>query len=248
MDPATVVKAISLIKLPTAAAYTRLETEYIAVCAQRDTLLADVQSRHAAAAAAESARRRREEEAALEKKNPIQEYIELLNSQGEEAWKDAMIGMGMGPDVPKLFRYAGKIRNKHMTKRDTEKLLKELWKERVADPAVAAGKAPDMVDFLGSQLQKRVGIAAAVLELGYNFLYGLWQYKYDADCELFLKVLTGETPEDVYIAQVRLQEELTDLFATMDRSRSSAPTGVLTKVRYMRGQCRAFDCFSVHFS
>jgi hypothetical protein len=149
---------------------------------------------------------------------------------GEDAWKDALIGMGLAPEVPKLFRHAGKVRNKHLSKRDTEKLVKELWKERMADPAAAAGRAPDLVDFVGAQLQKRLGIAAAVVEMGYNFLYGLWAFKWDADCELFLRILTGETPEDVYIAQVRLQSELEDLFAALDRAKGT-PTGILNRVR-----------------
>ena len=42
-------------------------------------------------------------------------------------------------------------------------------------------------------------------QMGYNLLYGLWKYAWDADCELFLKILEGETKEDVYVQQVQLQ-------------------------------------------
>lgn len=42
--------------------------------------------------------------------------------------------MGQGPEIPKLFRLGGKVRNKHIAKRDTEKLVKEIWKERMNDP------------------------------------------------------------------------------------------------------------------
>ena len=113
----------------------------------------------------EAARRRREEEAQLEKKNAVQQYLDLLTSQGEDAWKEQLIGMGQGQEVPKLFRHSGKIRNKHMSKRDTEKLVKELWKERLVDPAVSAGRAGELVDFVGAYLQKKVGIAAAVIDV-----------------------------------------------------------------------------------
>ena len=41
--------------------------------------------------------------------------------------------------------------------------------------------------------------------MGYNFLYGLWKYSWDADCELFLKILQEETKEDVYTQQIQLQ-------------------------------------------
>ena len=45
----------------------------------------------------------------------------------------------------------------------------------------------------------------ALLQAAYNLLYGVWKYKWDADCELFLRILSNEVREDVYIAQVNLQ-------------------------------------------
>ena len=44
-----------------------------------------------------------------------------------------------------------------------------------------------------------------MLQAAYNLLYGVWKYKWDADCELFLRILSNEVREDVYIAQVTLQ-------------------------------------------
>ena len=273
--------------------------------------------------------------------------------------------------VPKLFRHSGRVRNKHLSKRDTEKLVKEIWRERMADPgrevaggldgggeshaeccsccgacgpccpltaapllprclspaAALAGTAVDLLEFVFQQLQKKVGIMTAVVEVrgtgqwgvarrwarravvagrrrarsavvaqaarptpaapppppqaGYNFLYGLWRYQWDADCELFLRILLvcgggggaaaalggagpppgwpawhprpspplcpiahrpcpspptwppqpqGEVKEDVYVAQVRLQEELEELFAAMDRAKGQA-SGYLDKAR-----------------
>ena len=46
------------------------------------------------------------------------------------------------------------------------------------------------------------------VQTGYNFLYGLWKYSWDADCELFLKILEEEIKEDVYTQQVQLQASL----------------------------------------
>jgi hypothetical protein len=56
------------------------------------------------------------------------------------------------------------VRNKQLAKRDTEKMVKEVWNDRLNDPAVAAGKAGPLVDFLGVHLQKKLGIASAVIE------------------------------------------------------------------------------------
>jgi hypothetical protein len=52
-------------------------------------------------------------------------------------------------EVPKLFKHSGKIRNKHLSKRDTEKLVKEIWKERMADPG-ACLPAASLTHSIGS--------------------------------------------------------------------------------------------------
>ena len=51
-------------------------------------------------------------------------------------------------------------------------------------------------------------MAGMLVQTGYNFLYGLWKYSWDADCELFLKILEEEIKEDVYTQQVQLQASL----------------------------------------
>ena len=173
------------------------------------------------------ARQKLEEEAKLEPKGSIQKYLDMLEDKGEEVWKDQLIGMGVGGDVPKLFRFGGKIRNKHMSKRDTEKMVREVWKDRLASLG-SKGSSALLVDFLGGWLQKKVGIAAAVLELGYNFLFGLWKYQWDADCELFLKVLVGDIREEVYLAQNKLQVDLEELFEALDKLNGQA-TGSIHK-------------------
>ena len=46
------------------------------------------------------------------------------------------------------------------------------------------------------------------VQMGYNFLYGLWKYSWDSDCDLFLKILEGEIKEDVYTQQIALQAQI----------------------------------------
>lgn len=60
-----------------------------------------------AAAAPAEAQHKREDTAA--KKNPVLVYVEKLAASDESAWKDFLDGMGTGPDIPKLFRHAGKV-------------------------------------------------------------------------------------------------------------------------------------------
>ena len=45
----------------------------------------------------------------------------------------------------------------------------------------------------------------ACAQTGYNLVYWLWKYSFDADCDLFLKILKGDVREDVYTAQRDLQ-------------------------------------------
>lgn len=44
-----------------------------------------------------------------EKKHPIQDFVEVLAAQPEEAWATHLIGMGQSNDVPRLFRVTGKV-------------------------------------------------------------------------------------------------------------------------------------------
>ena len=55
------------------------------------------------------------------------------------------------------------MRNRHMSKRETEKLVKEVWKEKMSD--ASGGKDMELVDFLYTFLQKKVGIQSAVIEV-----------------------------------------------------------------------------------
>jgi hypothetical protein len=43
--------------------------------------------------------------------------------------------------------------------------------------------------------------------MGYNFLYGVWKYSWDSDCDLFLKIMEEEIKEDVYTQQIALQAQ-----------------------------------------
>eukprot|EP00887_Chlorella_sp_A99_P004632 scaffold4.g4632.t1 len=158
--------AIQRVRMSTKTRVAALETECTGLRKETDELREAVRVYRDIEAKREAARKRRDEEAVLERRNPLQQYIDLLSSQQEAAWKEFLIGMGQGADVPKLFRHAGKIRNKNLSKRETEKMVKEMWKERMADPAAAAGKAGELVDFVCAHLQKKVGIMTAVVEVG----------------------------------------------------------------------------------
>ena len=51
-----------------------------------------------------------------------------------------------------------------MSKRETEKMVKEIWKDKMVE--MRAGKHTDMAEFIFQHLQKRLGIVTAVIEVG----------------------------------------------------------------------------------
>ncbi|KAK9825600.1 hypothetical protein WJX74_009007 [Apatococcus lobatus] len=167
-------KAIQSSRVATIQRVEQLEAQNRVLQGQLTALHASIQSEKDKVVRAEEAKRRREDEARVERRSPIAEYCDILTTQGEGQFKDSFIGMGMGNDVPKLFRHNGRVRrNKAISKRETEKTIKEIWKEKMAE--MRSGKQTDLAEFMFNDLQKRVGISPAVIEGGYNLLFGLWK-------------------------------------------------------------------------
>jgi hypothetical protein len=47
-----------------------------------------------------------------------------------------------------------------------------------------------------------------ICQVAYNFIYSLGQHSYDADCNLFLRVFTGDVEEAVRYEQQALEGEI----------------------------------------
>eukprot|EP00854_Cymbomonas_tetramitiformis_P004888 gene4888-5970_t len=139
---------------------------------------------------------------------------------------------GEGPLIPKFLRGKSsiKVKNKFVSKRDVEKVIKEVWKEksRYDDDRVKNAKPfTELPTYLYTFLQKKYGVEAFVLEAGYNLLRSVHKYSYDADCEMFLKILTGEVHEDVLKDQMKLLTDLQLLFERTDSKKNGSMTGKL---------------------
>ena len=65
----------------------------------------------------------------------------------------------------KLVHILQPIRNKQISKRETENFVKEVWKEKLKDRALARQQQQDLPDFIYSLLLKKVGIASSVIEV-----------------------------------------------------------------------------------
>lgn len=93
---------------------------------------------------------------------PVCTYASCL--QDEANLKADFPSMGTGPDIPRVFKTGSRVRNKNITKRQTEMLVKEIWKVRMAHRK--AGKAGvELVEMIFLHLQKTKGLHQAVIEV-----------------------------------------------------------------------------------
>lgn len=174
----------------------------------------------------ELARKKREQQ--QRKMKPLDVFLADIESSDASKFKSSFIGMGNGSDVPSFLRFHGKIPFKKMSKRETEKMLKEIWKAKL-DWESKTGDQFYLIDFVYIYLKDAVGIQSSIAHEGYNFVFSLQKYSYDVDCELFLKILTGDVMEEVYLEQVDLQKSLEKLMITLDRVSNKKETGFIDK-------------------
>jgi hypothetical protein len=233
MKVAEVLEAILHARKPTAKRMQELEEKAELQDAELVLLRKKVQQFEENQRKREIARLRKQEEAKTKKQKPLDVVLAYWKTADDAEWKDNFQAIGTGNDVPKILRGVDKIRNRHMTKRDTEKLAKEVWKEKYVHDSKAKDKTL-LDEYTYIHFQKKVGIPQAVVELGYNFIYSLQKYDYDADCEMFLKVFSGEVREEVYYEQIQLQTEIEDLMVSIDRG-SGEENGKIAKSEFFAG-------------
>lgn len=118
----------------------------------------------------------------------------------KEVWREKLAADKRGE---KAFDLVDFVCNYFQKRMGIMSAVVEVWAHMhltCASPHAAAGRG-----FCMSGLMTH----ALPVQMGYNLLYGLWKYSWDADCELFLKILQGEMKEDVYLQQIQLQARLT---------------------------------------
>ena len=123
------------------------------------------------------------------------------------------IGLGFGEEVlPSLRVQKGKrIRNRRMVKRDVEHFVDKLFKRKqVEDTRRAKKDEPLMpfVEFFHAELVRQQIHQNRVAEVAYNVLDACKRYSYDADIELFSKVMRGDCSEAVLKQQMKMLREI----------------------------------------
>ena len=144
---------------------------------------------------------------------------------GEEPWiRQFYEGLGTGAEVPKFLRHSGKVRNRFLSKNDTELLIRDIWqqKERL-------NRKENLADHVFYYLKNKFGIHQTIVENGYNLFYALQKYQEDPDIELFQSVLNGQASEDVYYEEKKLMKDIISVCESADIKECGKVTGSLAK-------------------
>eukprot|EP00775_Hariotina_reticulata_P003750 gene3750-4008_t len=153
----------------------------------------------------------------------------LLERFLQTKWGDYFMGIGVVEEIPAVMRASVPIVNRHMPKREAEKLVNEIWQLK-AEQEAAAGVQMHLSDATAAFLERRFfSISRLVTEMAYNFIYSLGQHSYDADCNLFLRIFTGDVEEAVRHEQQALEGEILKMLTLLDVSVNRQATGWLHK-------------------
>ena len=114
------------------------------------------------------------------------------------------VGRGVDPEIPKFLRFNGRVRNRHMSKADIERIVKIVWIRKEQ-----SRNKDHLSDFFHTYLQDEFGPSQTIIaEQAYNIVHALERYSHDADCDMFLKILMGELPEQSFVDQQLLLQHL----------------------------------------
>eukprot|EP00753_Platysulcus_tardus_P003422 PLAT12454.13.p1 GENE.PLAT12454.13~~PLAT12454.13.p1 ORF type:complete len:1222 (-),score=621.41 PLAT12454.13:105-3770(-) len=120
---------------------------------------------------------------------------------------------GLGDDVPRYLRFNGLIRNRLLSKKDTERIIKQCWLRREAEGVDA--RQP-LGTFFYEFLREAFATHGEIVDWAYNIVDALRRYKYDADVRLFLLVLEGQLPPEVHVDQAQMLARLKKSLRELD--------------------------------
>jgi len=127
---------------------------------------------------------------------------------------DYFTGLGTAKDVPEFLKTNGRVRNSHLAKGACEDLVKECW-DMKAKADEGQKKPCKLGAFFPTFLTTKFG-KDFVTENAYNMWFSLRDYSWDADCDLFLRILQGKMDEEVYIDQMKLLNDMLQKFKDTD--------------------------------
>jgi len=105
-----------------------------------------------------------------------------------------------------------------MPKRDVEFFVKSIFKRKQIDDRQRAEKEEtptDFTDFLHQELARKYIHQNRIAEVAYNLLDACKRHSYDADIELFSKVMRGDCSEAVLKQQLKMLREIQTAVAAL---------------------------------
>ncbi|XP_064345125.1 translin-associated factor X-interacting protein 1 isoform X5 [Camelus dromedarius] len=155
-----------------------------------------------------------------EGKNSDQLVDVLLEEIGEGLLreKDFFPGLGYGESIPAFLQFDGIVENKKPTKKDVVNILKDAWKERIAEE-----QKEKFSDFFFNFLERRFGPSDA-MAWAYTIFEYIKLFHSNEVMSQFYAVLMGKRKESVYIKQ---KETIAQLLKEMTHA-DSQNEGLLT--------------------
>ncbi|XP_078213599.1 translin-associated factor X-interacting protein 1 isoform X8 [Callithrix jacchus] len=149
--------------------------------------------------------------------------------------KDFFPGLGYGEAIPAFLRFDGLVENKKPNKKDVINLLKDAWKERLAEE-----QKETFPDFFFNFLEHRFGPNDAIA-WAYTVFENIKLFHSNEVMSQFYAVLMGKWSENVYITQ---KETVAQLLKEMTNA-DSKNEGLLTmeQFRERQGQTSAGPCW-----
>ncbi|XP_072926007.1 translin-associated factor X-interacting protein 1 isoform X2 [Hemitrygon akajei] len=144
-----------------------------------------------------------------------------LNKTKEEYFE----GLGTGEDVILFLRHDGLVQNMNLSKENITSVLKEIWKEKIADD-LQSGTSSNLPEFFHNFLQKKYGDSATLW--AYNIYYGCRNHQTDEFINLFFCIINGIVDESVYHGQMQL---ITYLWTELT-NQDTAGKGILSKQEF----------------
>ncbi|XP_051830936.1 translin-associated factor X-interacting protein 1 isoform X2 [Antechinus flavipes] len=135
--------------------------------------------------------------------------------------RETFQGLGITEDIPEFLRTEGFIRNKKLSKKEVVDIIKDIWKERMAEEQKE--KTTTLGQFFLSYLQKRFGEASA-MDWSYTIFENIRLFHSNEVMKLFHDILTGLAKENVFLDQKELESYLLKELTTADSQNEGSLT------------------------
>nr|XP_020844974.1 translin-associated factor X-interacting protein 1 isoform X2 [Phascolarctos cinereus] len=120
--------------------------------------------------------------------------------------RETFQGLGSTEDIPEFLRSGGFVRNKKLSKKEVVDIIKDVWKERMAEEQEKE-KTSTLAQFFLDYLKKRFGDASA-MDWSYTIFENVKLFHSSEVMKQFHDVLTGKADENVYLGQRELASYL----------------------------------------